>query len=208
MSRASATGISQWMTHLPFVLLGLRTSIRADSDCSPSDVLYGGPLRLPGDFLTPASTAPLASPSEFSVRLRSAMSAAKPLPVLYHGGSPSRTDPALRSSSHAFLRIDAVKRPLVPPYEGPFPVVRRSPDFKTFVILRKNKEITVSVDRLKSAFSLPVSAVDPVAAQPADVPSCPPPSPRRLPAGRPPDAGAQVSTSSGRISKPVNFYQA
>ena len=48
-----------------------------------------------------------------------------PMPVLYHGSPPSRVDSKLWESSHVFLRIDAVRRPLVPPYEGPFPVLER-----------------------------------------------------------------------------------
>ena len=62
-------------------------------------------------------------------------------------------DPALLDATHVFLRIDAVRRPLVAPYEGPFPVLSRSP--KTFVILRREKHFTVSVDRLKPAAFLP-----------------------------------------------------
>ena len=144
MSRACASGNHQWMDHLPFVLLGLRSSVRIDAGCSPADLVYGCHLRLPGDLVDPVRVGDVeASPSpEFVARLRSTLAATSPMPVLYHGTKTSRMDPALLSSSHVFLRIDAVKRPLVPPYEGPFLVLRRSA--KTFVILRKGKEFTVS----------------------------------------------------------------
>ena len=43
VSRATASGVgSGWMEHLPFILLGLRSSVRGDSACSPSDLLYSG----------------------------------------------------------------------------------------------------------------------------------------------------------------------
>ena len=89
-----------------------------------------------------------------------------PMPVSYHGAptSPPRLDPALQSVSHVFLRVDAVRRPLVPPYIGPFPVLRRGP--KTFDILQGKKTVTVSIDRLKPAFSLPAV---PVSAAPVPV---------------------------------------
>ena len=130
------------------------------------------------------------------------MAAARPLPVVPHGSTPSRTDPALLSASHVFLRIDAVKRPLVPPYEGPFPVVRRSSDSKTFVILRREKEITVSIDRLKPANLLPDASAGPSVpvAVPAAVPG---PRPRPIDVPVPP-----VVTSSGRVSRPVSLFQA
>ena len=136
------------MDHLPFVLLGLRTSVREDSGCFPSDLVFGSALRLPGDIFIPSF--PLPSASEFVERLQTVVRSATPMPVVHHGTPPSRTDPALATSSHVFLRVDAVKRPLVPPYKGPFPVLKRSA--KTFDILWKNKPYTVSVDRLKPAY--------------------------------------------------------
>ena len=160
MSRASSSGSGSgsWLQHLPFVLLGMRSSIREDSQCSPSDLVFGAPLRLPGDMLSPSAPLPLAS--DFAARLRTTMAAAVPMPVSYHGTQISRLDPALQSSDHVFLRVDAVRRPLVPPYVGPFKVLRRGP--KTFDILQQGKTATVTIDRLKPAFTLPGSAdVDP-----------------------------------------------
>ena len=193
MSRASATGLNSWMDHLPFVLLGLRTSVRADSECAPSDLLYGSPLRLPGDLVHPVPPAP--SVSAFSQHLHAVMRQAVPMPVSHHGGHlrPSHVDPALAVASHVLLRVDAVRRPLVPPYEGPFRVLERGA--KTFVLLKNGKSVTVSIDRLKPAFlDLPEdNSVTPVPAGPPAVPSAPP-----LP----------VFTASGRVSRPPVLFQA
>ena len=156
MSRSSSSGSGTWLQHLPFVLLGMRSSIREDSQCSPSDLVFGAPLRLPGDMLTPSDPVPLAS--DFASRLRAVMNAAVPMPVSYHGTQSSRLDPALHSSAQVFLRVGAVRRPLVPPYLGPFKVLRRGP--KTFDILQNGKTATVTVDRLKPAFLLPGSDDD------------------------------------------------
>ena len=133
IARACASNSSSWMEHLPFVLLGLRTSIRADALCSPSDLVYGGPLRLPGDLVSPSAASPALS--EFASRLKTVMSQACPMPVVHHGVPPSRVDRRLLQASHVFLRVDAVRRPLVAPYEGPYAVLERSE--KTFVILKK-----------------------------------------------------------------------
>ena len=169
MARACSAG-SSWMDNLPFVLLGLRTSIRADSGCSPSDLLYGSPLRLPGDLFGGASSSSGAPPpaSDFASYLRSLMSQAAPMPVVHHCSPGSRVDPGLLQASHVFLRIDAVKKPLVPPYEGPYPVLERSQ--KTFVLLKRDKPVTVTIDRLKPAVFLPESLQPP--SPPPDV-TCP-----------------------------------
>ena len=141
------------MDNLPFVLLGLRTSVRADSACSASYLLYGGSLRLPGDLLDPPAHVPSAT--DFCQHLRSVIGASSPMPVVHHGVTPSRVPGALSTASHVFLRVDAVRRPLVPPYDGPFAVLHRTD--KVFTILKNQKAITVSVDRLKPAHALPSS---------------------------------------------------
>lgn len=168
------------MENLPFVLLGLRTSVRADSSCSPADVLFGGPLRLPGDLLGVLPDPADIPVSDFARQLRASMRNSSPMPVVCHGQPPSRVDARLQSVSHVFLRVDAVRRPLVPPYEGPYPVLERSD--KTFLILKRDKPVTVTIDRLKPAVFLPESSDSTVTAPPG---SCPartsPPSPSAPP---------------------------
>ena len=142
--------------------------------------------------------------SEMCIRdraLRSSMARASPMPVVHHGAPVSRLCPLLAAATHVFLRVDAVKRPLTPPYEGPFPVLRRSDSGKTFDILRNEKTFTVSIDRLKPATFLesgscasPVSPTESAAA------------PRSGPCSASPSA--VPTTSSGRASRPVCRYQA
>ena len=132
MSRitAAGSGSGSWHDHLPFVLLGIRTSIRQDSSCSPSELLYGAPLRLPGDMFVASEPTPMAS--DFAARLRHVLGSASPMPVVHHSVPPARVDAALWTTTHVFLRIDAVRSPLVPPYEGPFLVLHRDDNKKTF----------------------------------------------------------------------------
>ncbi|GFS73705.1 uncharacterized protein NPIL_379921 [Nephila pilipes] len=58
----------------------------------------------------------------------------------------------LKLCSHVFVRVDRVKKALESPYEGPFPVVARNDKYYTLII--KEKDINVSVDRLKQAYLL------------------------------------------------------
>ena len=195
IARACASQGGGWMEHLPFVLLGIRASVREDSSCSPADILYGSPLRLPGPLLDPVSGDLAPDPASFAAQLRGVMASSRPLPVLHHGVPPTRVDAALSSpsTSHVFLRIDAVKKPLVPPYEGPFQVLRRSE--KTFVILKRGKPITVTIDRLKPAFYLPEVAASSLPAVSA---------PAAVVATAPSVAQAPVPTSVARAPVPTS----
>ncbi|VDP39859.1 unnamed protein product [Schistosoma margrebowiei] len=53
-----------WHETLPFVLLGVRTSLKADIQCSVGGLVYGTTLRLPGEFFTPRSRPNFDSVSE------------------------------------------------------------------------------------------------------------------------------------------------
>ena len=150
MARSCAS--SDWMSNLPLVLLGIRSSVREDSNTSPGELLYGAVLRLPGQML-PGFPQDEVSPSSLFVRdLRDKIKNTLPLPVLYHGDRPTHLPSDLRSASHVFVRIDAARPPLSRPYEGPFLVLNRSQDLKTFTLDRACRAWTVSVDRLKPAF--------------------------------------------------------
>ncbi|KAF2348457.1 hypothetical protein FHG87_020787, partial [Trinorchestia longiramus] len=56
----------------------------------------------------------------------------------------------LATCTHVFLRRDCVRPPLVPPYDGPFLVLKRSRKF--YKIQQQHDTVTVSIDRLKPAY--------------------------------------------------------
>ncbi|GFW41483.1 gag-pol polyprotein [Trichonephila clavipes] len=58
----------------------------------------------------------------------------------------------LSQYTHIFLQHDALRKPLQPPYAGPFTVVKRSE--KLITLLRQGKEICISIDRVKPALML------------------------------------------------------
>ncbi|GFY54717.1 transposon Tf2-9 polyprotein [Trichonephila inaurata madagascariensis] len=62
------------------------------------------------------------------------------------------TFPKLSQCTHVFLRHDAIRKPLQPPYDGPFVVFKRSE--KLITLQRQGKEICVSINRVKPAFML------------------------------------------------------
>ena len=56
---------------------------------------------------------------------------------------------SLSTCSYVFVRHDAVRKPLQPPYDGPYPVLSHQSKFYTLDVSGQRK--TVSVDRLKPA---------------------------------------------------------
>lgn len=197
----------QWTEALPWALLGIRSAVKEDSKCTAAEMVYGSSLRVPGEFVQPCTPDTIMDPAAYAARLRSIMATLSP-------ASSRRTPPtstyfpaALDSCTHVFVRRDSVKRPLQPPYDGPFQVISRTP--KYYHLAMRGKVDTVSVDRLKPAHRdtqppLPHPIADaqqpPPLARPPSPPSTPAAtttsSPTPLP--KPPPASTQVSTRVGR----------
>ncbi|XP_078051880.1 uncharacterized protein LOC144478033, partial [Augochlora pura] len=138
-----------WVNILPVVLLGVRTALKEDLEASSAEMVYGTGIRLPGEFFV-ANAAD--SQTDFANRLRQHIRQLKPSPATRHGTRKPFVFKELSTSPYVFLRHDAVKNPLQPPYDGPFKVISRRD--KTFVINVNGKEVRVSIDRLKPAFVL------------------------------------------------------
>jgi len=189
----------KWTDSLPLVLLGLRSCFREDLQATSAELVYGSKLQLPGDMLHPTSRLPCDAAS-FLQDLRATMSDLSPKPTSSHARPKFFVHPAIENCSHVFLRVDAVKPPLVPPYEGPYRVLERGK--KTFKIEKNNRELVVSVDRLKPAFLLAdetttTAATSTASALPTTASTTPPESPR------------STTTRSGRkIRPPVRFADA
>jgi transposase InsO family protein len=71
-ARAAST---DWPAHLPWVMLGLRTSPREESGVSAAELVYGSPLSLPGQLLS----SPKLPPEKFVRQLQSGVPWAAPL---------------------------------------------------------------------------------------------------------------------------------
>ncbi|GFQ75700.1 pol polyprotein [Trichonephila clavata] len=60
-------------------------------------------------------------------------------------------DVSTDTCTHVFVRRDSVRRPLQAPYDGPYPVIKRSDKF--YKVNIHGKSTLISIDRLKPAFT-------------------------------------------------------
>ena len=149
MKAALRAGLTDgnWVDKLPWVMLGLRCAPKEDLQSSSAELVYGQALRVPGDFI-PNATMPWSA----AVQRSSLLEAAKkftPVPTSQHGTPVSRVPPSLRLADFVFIRHDAHRGPLRPPYDGPFRVLECGA--KGLVVDVGGRPETVSIDRVKPA---------------------------------------------------------
>jgi len=147
---------------LPLVLLGIRSAWKEDLQALSAELVYGSPLRLPGDFFAP-------SPSEctdFASWLKVHIGKLRPMPASRHAALSTFIFKDLATASHVFLRHRAFWGALQAPYVGPYWVLHRGD--KTYTIEVQGAAKTVSIDRLKPSYVLHVTTES---ASPPAIPS-------------------------------------
>ena len=158
--RARNCGAS-WAAHLPWVLMGLRAAPKEDSGISSAEMVYGQPMRLPGQ--PTFSTAPVAEGAATPPAVQPA------LPTRLSTGvcPPAQVPHQLLGATHVYVRNGTKPSPFSPPYSGPYVVRRRGP--KSFDLIVGGRTETVSVDRLKlhKGRSTVVPAVPPKRGRPS-----------------------------------------
>ena len=102
---------SHWVSHLPLVLLGLRSVPKEDTGFSVSEAVYGSALTIPGEFLD-ALELPN---SQFINKIRKVIAGfSTPPPHHVQHLPPTELPAALRIAKFVFVREDASKPPLAP----------------------------------------------------------------------------------------------
>jgi transposase InsO family protein len=141
--RARLAG-SDWLSHLPYVLLSLRATPKEDANISSAELVYGAPILLPGQL----QHGPDSPPAVFAAKERSG-----PLTIPTRPQPPSgnlqegQLPQDLQQASHIYIRRGGVAKPLSTEYSGPYRVVQRSPKF--FTVDLGDRQDTISVDRIK-----------------------------------------------------------
>lgn len=147
-----------WSEELPFILLGIRVTFKEDLHCSPAELVYGQSLKIPGEFFVDNPKAEPINPNYLVDRLRDYMRKLKISEPRTTNQSNVHLPKDLNTCNQVFVRVDKVRTGLKPPYEGPFTVIRRLR--KQFILNINGEHKSVSVDRLKPAFSILSSGVN------------------------------------------------
>ena len=179
---------TNWMEYLPFVLLGIRASIKGDIGHTPAELLYGTTLTLPGQMVVPISPNNVPDPTNYVHRLREFMSR----PLHTHPRPQSvKTHVSLDINqwTHVFERNDGVSTRLRPPYFGPYQVLQRLA--KYFILDINGKQKAVSINRFEKAV---------IEEAPAESPPLQPHTPTQTSSAtdREPASTLQPRTKSGR----------
>ena len=144
--RAALTD-GDWVDRLPWVMLGLRTAVRSDLQASAAELVFGQTLRVPGEFV-PNATEPWSA-AQYLKNIRSDVTPFVPTPTSAHCTQLNYIPSDLCDAPFVFVRHDAHRGPLRPPYDGPFRVVNHGQ--KCFVLDMGGRQESVSIDRLKPA---------------------------------------------------------
>ena len=104
----------RWSEYVPVVLLGCRAAIKEDLGYSPAELIYGVPLALPGQMLNPIDLTG-TDPALYVNRLQCYFGNLPPMQPREQTIKLS-VPKDISSWTHVFLRKDAVKAPLTPPY--------------------------------------------------------------------------------------------
>lgn len=140
----------RWTETLPTVLLGLRAVLPQDSQHSTAEMLYGKPIKLPGEFFIKNQNP--SDENNLISKLHTQMEQLRPVSVRNRTSQNIFVHKDLPTCTHVFVRVDRVKKPLEPAYEGPYGVVERTDKYYKLNI--KGKLTNISLDRLKPAYTL------------------------------------------------------
>ena len=144
-------------------------------------------------------------------RLRTTMQQLRPVSTTHHTHRKAHVCKDLATCTQVFVHRDAVRKSLQPLYDGPFPVVERTP--KYFILHRNGQDQSVSLDRLKPAhleLPSPVPAPTPLTHTPHPHPSPTPLTPVTQPPASEPalqssEQPAHITRSGRRVHWPDRF---
>ena len=143
----------QWYWKLPMTLLALRTTVKPDIGSSPSELVFGEGITVPGQLIGPPNLSDeelLRAQRSTQANLRVEVERLQPKPTSHHRRPRVNIPDELASSSHVLVR-KGVQPSLTAPYEGPYKVIARTPTGFRLQFPGRGTDM-VALSRLKPAF--------------------------------------------------------
>ena len=191
-----------WFWKLPMTLLALRTTIKPDIGASPSELVFGEGVAVPGQLIGP----PVLSDEELLRQQRSTLSELRmeverlqPVSTSAHRRPQTHIPDELATATHVLIR-KGVQPSLTAPYDGPFKVLQRHETGFRIRFPGRNSDV-IALARLKPAI---VAADDPNEDNQGEdrddiePPSPPPPGRRPGPRTRIPEPSTRVTRSAAQ----------
>ncbi|XP_026666981.1 uncharacterized protein LOC113463941, partial [Ceratina calcarata] len=125
-------------------------TVETDLQASAAEMLYGTTLRVPGEFFISEDT-PAPDPQIFVEMFQQHMLQVRSVPAAHYEKRKVFAHKVLYSCTHVFVRVDAVRKPLEQPYEGPYKVISRARD-NVFIVNVNGTHVSITTERLKPAF--------------------------------------------------------
>ena len=190
-----------WFWKLPMTLLALRTTVKPDIGSSPSDLVYGEGISVPGQLVGPPQLddAELLRQQRSTLRnLQVEVERLQPKPTSRHRTPQVHIPEDLATATHVLVLRGGVQPSLTAPYDGPFRVLSRGPNGFRVQFPGRGSDI-VALARLKPAFisrDFPARESDSEQELDDEVPPSPPPPGRRPgPRTRQPAPSSRVTRS-------------
>ena len=161
-----------WFWRLPNALLAIRTTVKADVNACPAELVYGEGLVVPGTVL------PTQNPTDDDLNqerpntldhLRLEVARLIPTPTSAHRQPRVNIPPSLQEATHVFVRKGGFPG-FTAPYIGPFRVLERHAQYFRIALPGRGPE-SVSLERLKPAIVSDDDRDDDDDSQPPDPPS-------------------------------------
>ena len=140
---------SNWVDALPCVLLGICATPKEDLKCSSAELVYGAPLKVPGDVSFPSTSTSFFG-NLFLPWLKEKIADYQPQQMSRHSEDIASVPKSPSTCEFVFVRHDAYRPPLAPLYDGPFRVLERGEKF--FILDISGRRDSVSVDQLKPSY--------------------------------------------------------
>jgi hypothetical protein len=128
-------------------------AFKEDLQASAAVLVYGEPLRIPGELLTPIAYP--VDPALLITELCQHMALLRPVPEARHASPDTIVHSDLEKCNLVFFRQDTTRRAFEPRYSGPYQVLSRKD--KTMQFLVRGRPITMSANRVKPASTRPMA---------------------------------------------------
>mgnify|MGYP004574657049 CR=1 FL=1 len=142
----TSNNVKNWTELLPSILLGIRSSVKDELQCSPAELVYGQCLRLPGEIIV--NQPEIVSSDYLLTKLRQYFDEVRNK-IIYHGKSKTYIPKSLKDCEFVFIKVNQPSK-LQNPFEGPYRVLEKSD--KVFKIQYGSSIRSVAIDLIKPAF--------------------------------------------------------